>query len=144
MVGETGDPSYLERTHHLLINGHHGSRVVELSTIIRRGEKRDEPPLCEKLEPVFDHLPSSSALRLVALGYLYGWVLAHLMPPANQIQIMLLRKPRDDVRAERKPRASVVLPPTRDVLVGIAPEDVREHAYPIFNVIQSMHYHRHV
>jgi hypothetical protein len=47
---------HLERTSEVLLDAHHGSTVVEFSTIVGGGEDSDQLLLCEKLVPVLDNL----------------------------------------------------------------------------------------
>lgn len=48
------------------------------------------------------------------------------MSTANQVHVVLLQEPRDDIGAEGERDTSVVFAPPRDVLVGIGPEQVAE------------------
>jgi len=51
------------------------------------------------------------------------------MSSADQIHIVFLQEPRDDIRAEREGNTSVVLAPSGDVLVGIRPKQVTKQTY---------------
>jgi hypothetical protein len=57
-----------------------------------------------------------------------GQVVAHLMRSTNQVHIVLLQEPRNDIRAESERYTSVILRPACDVLVGIGPEEIAEKA----------------
>ena len=50
------------------------------------------------------------------------------MGSADQIHVVLLKEPRDDVGAEGERDTAVVLAPARDVLVGVGPEKVAKQA----------------
>ena len=47
---------HLEATHQSLNKRHHGSCIVELTTIVRRAEKGAQLPLCEEHVTILHHL----------------------------------------------------------------------------------------
>jgi hypothetical protein len=51
---------YLERAEQALVHAHHGPRVVELSTVVGRAEKRNKLSFREELVAVFHDLVSSA------------------------------------------------------------------------------------
>ena len=66
---------YLERTDQILVDGHHGTSVIELPAVIRCREHCDELSLCKKLIAVLDYLMSAT----------------------DEIQIVLLEEAADDL-----------------------------------------------
>jgi len=68
----------LEGTHEGLIDGHHGSGVVEFAAVVRGGEQRDELALRKELIAILDHLMSS----------------------ADEVKVVLVQELRDNLRPE--------------------------------------------
>lgn len=96
--------TYLERTKQALINTHHRTSIVKFTTVVRSAEQRHELPLGEELVAILDDL----------------------MGTAYQIHVVFLEETRDDVGTECKRHATIIFAPTRDVLVGIGPEEVAQ------------------
>jgi len=95
-----------EAAHQGFVDGHHGSSVVELATVVRSAEECDELSLGKELVAVLNNLVS----------------------PANQIEVLLLQEAGHDVWAEDEGDATVVLCPASDVLVRISPKKITNHA----------------
>ena len=106
--------TYLERTKQALINTHHCTSIVKFSTIVRSAEQCYELSLREKLITILDDL----------------------MRTAYQIHVVFLKETRDDIGTKRERDTTVVFAPTRDVLVGIGPEEVAQKT-AIGNLYQS-------
>lgn len=106
--------TYLERTKQALINTHHRTSIVEFSTIVRSAEQCYKLSLREKLITILDDL----------------------MRTAYQIHVVFLKETRDDIGTKRERDTTVVFAPTRDVLVGIGPEEVAQKT-AIGNLYQS-------
>lgn len=94
--------TYLERTKQALVDTHHCTSVVEFTTVVGSAEQSYELSLGEELITVLDDL----------------------MGAAYQIHIVFLEEARDDVGTECERDTTIVLAPTRNVLVGIGPEEV--------------------
>jgi hypothetical protein len=101
--------TYLERAKQGLVHRHHRAGIVKLSTIVRRGEQRDELSFGKELVPIFHDL----------------------MSPADQIQVVLLQEARHDVRSKPERDTPVVLRPARDFPVGIRPQQVANKAWSL-------------
>jgi len=109
-----------EAAHQGFIDGHHGSSVVELATVVRRAEECDELPLSKEFITIFYNLVS----------------------PANQIEVLLLQEAGNDVRAEDEGDATVVLCPASNVFVRISPEKITDHA--IIGYVRRPHQASHL
>lgn len=96
--------TYLERTKQALINTHHCTSIIKFTTVVRSAEQRHELSLGEELVAILDDL----------------------MGTAYQIHVVFLEETRDDVGTECKRHTTIVLAPTRDVLVRIGPEEVAQ------------------
>lgn len=115
--------TYLERAQEAFIDTHHGSSIIKLATIIWRAEQRDKLSFGEELVTILDYLVGT----------------------ADQVHVVLLQEPRDDIGAECEGNTSIVFTPSRDVLVRIGPEQVAEQTavgdlYPsvyFFNMIRA-------
>jgi hypothetical protein len=90
----------LETTHEGIVDTHHGSRIVKLAAIIRRGEKGHELTLAEEFVAVFYDLMSS----------------------ADKVEVVSLAELVNDVLTESEADTAVILAPLVDFLVGITPE----------------------
>ena len=84
----------------------HRAGVVELAAIVGRRKDGDELSVGEELVAILHHL-----------------VGAH-----HQVEVVLLEKSRDHIGAEGVRNAAVVLCPTRDVGVGVRPQQVAQQA----------------
>jgi len=89
----------LEGAHERFIDGHHRSGIVEFTTIVRGREDRHQTPLRKELVSV----------------------LHNLMRSANEVEIVFFEELCDDITAERERNAAIVLTPTLNVLIRIAP-----------------------
>ena len=96
----------LEGAHEGLVDGHHGSGVVELSAVVRGGEEGDELPAGEELVSVLDDLVGT----------------------ADEVEVVLVQELGDDVLSEGEGDAAVVLAPAVNVLVGVGPEQIAKKA----------------
>lgn len=92
----------LERAEQALVNAHHGSRIVEFTTVIGRAEQCHQLTLGEELVAVFDDLVGTT----------------------DEIHVVLLQESRHHIGPKGKRDTSVVLTPAGNVLVGIRPEQV--------------------
>ena len=95
----TREGYYLERAQQALIHTHHCACIVKLTAVVRSAEKRDQLPFREELITILDDLVSAT----------------------DEIHVMLLEEAGHDVGAKGERDTSVVLTPTRDVLVRIGP-----------------------
>lgn len=59
--GRTQDP---EAAHEVIADGHHGTRVVELPTVVRRGEKGHQLTVRLKFVTVFHNLYGRAYVRV--------------------------------------------------------------------------------
>jgi hypothetical protein len=91
--------THLERAQQCLVHAHHRAGIVKLPAIVGRREQRDELPFCEKLVAVLDDLVRAT----------------------NEVHVVLLKEPRDDVRSESERDAAIVFRPACDVLVWVGP-----------------------
>ena len=89
----------LEGAQQALIDTHHSTSVVELSAVIGRAEQRDQLTLRKE----------------------FVAVLHNLMGPTDQIHVVFLQEPRNNVGAEGERDTTIVLAPARDVLIRIGP-----------------------
>ena len=97
----------LERADEILVDGHHRSRVVEFSAVIRSGEYGDELSVAEELVAIFDDLVCS----------------------ADEVEVVLSEEGLEDVRAEDERDASLVVRPLLDFFVRVGPEQVAQQAW---------------
>jgi hypothetical protein len=68
-----------------------------------------------------------SILHDLSAHLAFGQTLAgitHLVCSADQIHVVFLQEPRDDIRTERERDSSIVLTPSRDILVRVRPQEV--------------------
>ena len=93
-------------------------RTAHLSTIIWRTEQRDQLSLGEELVSILHDLSAHLAFGQALAG------MTHLVCSADQIHVVFLQEPRDDVRTERERDSSIVLTPSRDILVRVRPQEV--------------------
>ena len=96
--------AHLERTQQRLVDAHHRAGVVKLPAVVRRGEECDKVPLGKELVTILDDLVRT----------------------ANEVHVVLLQEPRDDVGPEGKGHAAVILAPPCDVFVRVRPEQVAQ------------------
>jgi hypothetical protein len=92
----------LERAEQTLIDTHHGTRIVKLSTVVRRTEQGDELAFREELVSVLDHL----------------------MRTTDEVHVVFLQEARNHVRTEGETDTSIILTPASDVLVGVRPQEI--------------------
>lgn len=96
--------THLERAQETLIDTHHGTRVVEFTTVVRRAEQRHQLALREELVPI----------------------LHNLVRTAYQVHVVFLQEARHHVRAKGERDATVVFAPAGDVLVRIRPQEIAQ------------------
>lgn len=96
----------LEGAEQALVDRHHSTGIVKLSTVVGRTEQGDQ----------------------LALGEEFVAILDHLVGAANQIHVVLLEEARDHIGAEREGHSAIVLAPSSDVLIGVRPQKVAEQA----------------
>lgn len=94
--------AYLERTQQTLVNTHHCTSIVELSTVVWRREQRNQLSFGEELVSVLDNLVSA----------------------AYQVHVVLLKESGDDIWTKSEGDTTVVLGPSGNVLVWVGPEQV--------------------
>lgn len=94
--------SYLERAKQTLVDAHHGTRVVEFTTVVWRTEKCDQLSLREELVSIFHNLVGT----------------------ADQIHIVFLQKARDDVRSKSEGYTTVIFAPASNVLIRVRPQKI--------------------
>ncbi len=94
----------LERAHQRVVHAHHGTRVVELTTVVGRAEDGDQLALGEEFVTVLDDLVSA----------------------ADEVQVMSAQELGHHVLAKGKGHTAVVLSPAHDVLVGVGPQQVAQ------------------
>ena len=97
-----GRIAYLEGAQQALVHAHHRTGVVKLSAVVWCTEQRNQLPLREELVTVLDDLMSA----------------------ANQVHIVLLKEPGDNVWAEREGDTTIVLGPSGNILVWVRPQQV--------------------
>ena len=97
-------PTYLERTEQTLVYAHHSSGIVEFAAIVGCTEKCHQLPFRKEFVSVFDDL----------------------MSPADQVHVVFLQEPRDDIGTECEGDASVIFAPAGDVFVGVGPEEIAQ------------------
>lgn len=92
----------LERTQQTLVNTHHCTSIVELSTVVWRREQRNQLSFGEELVSVLNNLVSA----------------------AYQVHVVLLKESGDDIWTKSEGDTTVVLGPSGNVLVWVGPEQV--------------------
>lgn len=92
----------LERAEQALVDAHHGTSIVEFTTVVGGAEERHQLALGEELIAVLNNL----------------------MGTANEIHVMLLQESRHYVRTKGERDTSVVLAPSSDFLVRVRPEEI--------------------
>lgn len=70
--------SYLERTQQTLVDAHHSTSIIKLSTVVGSAEEGHELALREEFVAIFNDL----------------------MRSANEIHVVLLKEARNDIRSE--------------------------------------------
>lgn len=94
----------LERTEQRLIDAHHRTCIVKLTTVVGRREQRHKLPLGKEL---------------VAILY-------DLVCTTNQVHIVLSKESRHHIWSERKRYTTVVLRPPRNILVRVRPQKITQ------------------
>jgi hypothetical protein len=97
---------YLEAAHQCFVNGHHGTGIVELTTIVWGTEH------CDKL---------SLSKELIA-------ILHYLVCTNDEVHIVFLQEAGHDIRPEDERHTTIILSPASNVLVWICPEEVANHS----------------
>lgn len=89
----------LEGTQQTLVDTHHCSGIVELSTVVGGTEQSNQLALREELVAVLNDLVGT----------------------AYQVHVVLLQESRNDVGPECEADTTIVFTPSRDILVGVRP-----------------------
>ena len=87
----------LETAHEGVVDGHHGTGIIEFTAVVGGREEGHQLTLGEELVAILNDL----------------------MSPADQVDVMLLGECRHDLLAKSEGNATVVLTPALDVLVGV-------------------------
>lgn len=103
----------LERAEQTLIDAHHGTGIVEFSTIVGCTEKGHKLALGEELVTVF----------------------YDLMGTTDQVHVVFLEEARYDIGAESEGDTTVVFAPAGNVFVGIRPQEIAEET-AVGNLVQ--------
>ena len=97
--------THLEGAHQVLVNAHHASSIIELATIVRRRKHSYKVTIREKLVTIFYHLVRST----------------------HQIEVVLLKEVRHNVRRKRVAHASVIDTPTAEQLaIWVRPQQIAQ------------------
>ena len=96
----------LERAHEGLVDGHHGTSVIELTAVVGSREEGDE----------------------LALGEELVTVLNDLMGAADEIELLFLEEMSDDISTEGERDSTVGFVPAGDLFVGIGPKQITEQS----------------
>jgi len=89
----------LERAEQAFVHAHHCTGVVELATVIGGAKQGNKLALGEKLVTVLNNLVST----------------------ADEIHVVFLKEPGNDIWTKRKRHTAVVFGPTSDILVWVRP-----------------------
>lgn len=98
----SGPGTNLERAEQTLVNAHHGTRIVELSTVVRCAKQGDELTFGEELVSILDHLVGTT----------------------DEVHVMFLQEARNHVRTEGEADASIIFAPASDIFVGVRPKKI--------------------
>lgn len=96
----------LETAHQCIINWHHCSSIVKLSTIVRSWKESDQLSFSKELITIFNDLMSS----------------------ANQVNVMFFAEGCHNFLAKGKWDSSVVLTPPLHILIRVRPKQVTEQS----------------
>ena len=96
----------LEGAEQTLVNAHHGTSIVKLSTVVGSTEQGNQ----------------------LALGEEFVAVLDDLVGTADEIHVVLLEESRDNVGAESERDTTVVLAPASDVLIRVRPQEIAQES----------------
>jgi hypothetical protein len=96
----------LKRAHESVVNAHHRAGIIEFAAVVGRRKQRDQLPFCKELVAVFHHLVRAT----------------------DQVQIVPLQELGNNVGAEREADSTVVVTPSRNVFIGVAPQQVAQQA----------------
>ena len=94
----------LERTHQSVIDTHHSTSIVKLSTVVGSREDGDELSLGEELISVLDNL----------------------MGTTHEIQVVFVEELGHNIVSKGERHSAVVLTPPIDVLLGVTPEEITQ------------------
>jgi len=87
-----------------IVYAHHRTGIVELSAIVRCREQRHQLSFREELVAILHNLMSST----------------------DEVHVVFLQEPGNDVRSKSEGNSSIVLAPAGDVLVRIRPQEITE------------------
>jgi hypothetical protein len=113
----------LEGAHKCFIDAHHCSGIIEFAAIVGCGKEGNELPAGKEFVSVFDDL----------------------MRAANEVQVVLMQKLRDNVLPERKRDTPIVFAPSVNLLIRIGPEEITQEtsigdigwAYNALDLVQT-------
>jgi hypothetical protein len=94
----------LEGAHECFIDAHHCSSIIEFAAVVRCGKEGDELSAGKEFVSVFDDL----------------------MRAANEVQVVLVQKLRDNVLPERERDTPIVFAPSVNLLIGIGPKEITQ------------------
>jgi hypothetical protein len=92
----------LEGAEEALVDAHHGTGIVKLSTIVGSTEQSDQLALGEELVSILNDL----------------------MGTANEVHVVLLEEPRNDVGSKGERDTTIVLAPSSYILVRVGPKEI--------------------
>jgi len=87
----------LERAQETFVHAHHGSSIIKLPAIVRRAEERHQLSLGEEFVAIFHYL----------------------MGAADQVHVVFLQEPRDNIGSKCEGDSTIIFTPAGDVLVGV-------------------------
>jgi hypothetical protein len=90
------DP-YLEGAEQTFVYAHHCTSVVKLAAIVGGAEQRHQLSFGEEFVAIFHYL----------------------MGAADQVHVMFLQEPRDDIGSKCERDSTIIFTPASDVLVGV-------------------------
>jgi hypothetical protein len=96
----------LEGAHECFIDAHHCAGIIEFPAVVGRGKESNELPTGKEFVSIFDDL----------------------MRTANEVQVVLVQKLRDNVLPERERDTPIVFAPSVNLLIGIGPKEVTQEA----------------
>mmetsp|Transcript_53453 Transcript_53453/g.127485 ORF Transcript_53453/g.127485 Transcript_53453/m.127485 type:complete len:302 (+) Transcript_53453:112-1017(+) len=97
---------HLETAHECLINGHHGSRIVELAAVVGRAKECDELTFGKELVAILNNLVCT----------------------ANKVHVVLLEKAGHHIWAKDEGHTAIILGPACNIFVRICPKEIANQA----------------
>jgi hypothetical protein len=94
----------LEGAHECFIYAHHCSGIIEFTAVVRCGKQGNKLPTSKEFVSIFDNL----------------------MRAANEVQIVLVQKLRDNVLPESERDTPIVFAPSVNLLIGIGPKEITQ------------------